>query len=192
MICKTWAEQHNNFSNTLEEDDHSSNYDSDDECSCGDEIDELTNNRLIRTATDHQYQFDSSVYDFLQRIIVLKVFSHQMNPDFTIRKIGEKPGPNTFVVSANQIADNAATQAQKFYEDFGNIEIIQCYYPPFSPRWSFLFEGCLTNEGATKILQEKMDEEFILRLQYRPKQGLFLCMLPFNSLSQEQIGDETI
>jgi len=72
---------------------------------------------------------------------------------------------------------------QKFYEDFDNNELA---------RWSFLFEGCLTNKGAAKILQEKMDEEFMLWLQHRPKQGLFLCILPFNSPSQEQIGGETI
>jgi hypothetical protein len=43
-----------------------------------------------------------------------------------------------------------------------------------------------------KYFNQKMDEELILRLQHRPKQGLFLRLASFNSLSTNQIGDKTL
>jgi hypothetical protein len=56
----------------------------------------------------NRYTFDHSMYDCLERVIILKVFSHQLNSDFTVKTLGEKSKPNIFAVSANQIADNAA------------------------------------------------------------------------------------
>jgi hypothetical protein len=76
-----------------------------------------------------------------------------------------------FISSANQIADNAATQAQMLYENQHENLIDTCFYPPFSPRWIFSFEGYLINKGA---------------------QGVLLRMSSFNSLKSEQIGEESI
>jgi hypothetical protein len=72
------------------------------------------------------------MYDLLGPVIVVKVFSHQLNADFTIKNSGKEPKPNLFVVSANQIADNAATQAQRISIGSGS-HIKTIYYPPFSP-----------------------------------------------------------
>jgi hypothetical protein len=67
------------------------------------------------------------MYDCLGRIIIIiKVFSHQLNPDFSIKRRGESPRPNTFVVSANQIADNAVTQAHKIYDDQKHDDFSRC------------------------------------------------------------------
>ena len=96
------------------------------------------------------------------------------------------------MVSGNQYADNAAGQAKKLFSAYDMCDGQYCYYPPFSPRWSFSFEGCLTTKGATKVWHEKLDDELILRQQLRSKQGLFLRMNSFNSLSTSQIGDESI
>jgi len=64
------------------------------------------------------------------------------------RQLGIKPSPNTFVVSANQIADNVAEQAHMLGVRHGVNEhgYNLCTYPPFSPRWSFSFDGHLTNK----------------------------------------------
>ena len=96
------------------------------------------------------------------------------------------------MVSANQFADNAATQAIKASKALKEYKYDQCFYPPFSPRWCFSFEGKLATKGATKVLREKMDEELILRQQHREKQGLFFRLAPFTNLSAEYIGDQSI
>jgi hypothetical protein len=54
------------------------------------------------------YRFDSSVYDLLGWNIIVKVYSHQLQKDYTIKTYGKQPSPNLFTVSANQSADNAA------------------------------------------------------------------------------------
>jgi hypothetical protein len=131
------------------------------------------------------------MYDLLDRIIVVKVFSHQLNSDFTIKDQGNTPRPNLFVVSGNQIADNAAEQARRITNKFTN-NIDRVYYPPFSARWCFAFEGSLTNKGATKVMQTKMDDELILRQRLRVKQGLFNRLAPFIGTRPEQIGDESL
>jgi hypothetical protein len=49
------------------------------------------------------------MYDCLGRVIIIKVYSHQLTSDFRITVPGNTPSPNSFSVSANQIADNAAS-----------------------------------------------------------------------------------
>jgi hypothetical protein len=142
--------------------------------------------------TTSKNTFDSSMYDCLGRIIVIKVTSHQLHPDFTINSTTKGPIPNMFISSANQIADNAATQAQMLYENQHENLIDTCFYPPFSPRWNFSFEGYLINKGATNIFYDKIDQELCLRMQHRCKQGVLLRMSSFNSLKSEQIGEESI
>jgi hypothetical protein len=121
------------------------------------------------------------MYDILERIIVLKAFSHQLNHDFTYKYPKIQPSPSLCIVSANKYTDNAANQARKIIKvlprDFESI-----FFPPFSPRWSFTFEGCITNKGAMKVFQEKLDEELDLHLQHRPKHGL----------TANQIGNESL
>jgi hypothetical protein len=51
------------------------------------------------------------MYDCLGCIIIIKVYLHQVHADLTMKGTGKNPCPNTFVVSANQIAGNAAVQA---------------------------------------------------------------------------------
>jgi hypothetical protein len=108
-ICKLWAQQSNTNiqgDNTDDSSHHTSStmesYDTDytDINSTGsDETQFLgTNNNRNR--------FDPSTYDLLGRIIIVKVFSHQVNQDFTNKSYGQNPAPNLFVVPANQIADN--------------------------------------------------------------------------------------
>ncbi len=116
--------------------------------------------------TTSKNTFDSSMYDCLGRIIVIKVTSHQLHPDFTISSATKGPIPNLFISSANQIADNATTQAQVLYENQHENLIDTCFYPPFSPRWNFSFEGYLINKGATNIFYDKIDEELSLRMQH--------------------------
>jgi hypothetical protein len=85
---------------------------------------------------------------------------------------GKIPQPNMFVASANQLVDNAATQARCLSMSTYTDEYNKVFYPAFSPKWCFSFEGGLANKGATKVFQEKLDMELILRQQHRPKQGL--------------------
>jgi hypothetical protein len=98
------------------------------------------------------------MYDLLGHIIIVKVSSHQQDSNMELENSQRKPCPNLFVTSANQIADNAATQAHGVYELQASMESDICYYPPFSSRCSFSFEGALTNKGATKVLYQKIDE----------------------------------
>jgi len=68
-------------------------------------------------SVNHRSQFDSSMYECLGHIIVVKVFSHQLNSELEIINPRKKPHPNMLVTSEDQIADNAATQAHKIYEN---------------------------------------------------------------------------
>jgi len=161
-----------------------------------DDIDSIDDSISSTTTTPpnpnkSRYRFDDTILDYHDRIIVVKVFSHQLNKDFTLRIPGMQPAPNMFVTSSNQYADNAADQAMKLFESYDMTSNKHCFYPPFSPKWSFSFEGGLTNKGATKVLHEKIDEELTLRQQLRVKQGLFLC-IPYHSLRTDQIGEESI
>jgi hypothetical protein len=199
-ICKFWVannllpcytkgqtDTENHDDNT----DSSSRYSWIDDSSSTDSDPEVYQPAALVPGTKTRYRFDPDMYDLLGRIIVVKVFSHQLNADFTIKNSGKEPKPNLFVVSANQIADNAATQAQRISIGSGS-HIKTIYYPPFSPRWSFTFEGCITNKGATKILKSKIDEELFLRKQHREKQGLFHRLFYFNGLKADLIGDESL
>ncbi len=95
-------------------------------------------------------------------------------------------------MSANQVADNAAFQAQEIYKSLPLGYNDTCFYPPFSSRWNFSVKGCLTNKGATKEFFKRMDEELSFQQKHRPKQGLIWHTTPYNSLSFNQIGDESL
>jgi hypothetical protein len=125
----------------------------------------------------------------------MKVYSHQLSEDFQVTLTDKRPKPNLFVVSANQFADNAATQAHSLTNAIPNITLAdydKIYYAPFSPKWCFSFEGSLTNKGATTILQDRIDQELILHQQYRRKQGLFYRLFSFIGLNAQQLGDESM
>ena len=191
-LCQSWTKQVNTPKPTMFIDDSTADsiepWDEDD--STVESTSSMT--PTLQAPTKNRYRFDDTMLDCHGRIIVVKVYSHQLNKDFTVKTAGMQPSPNMFVTSSNQYADNAADQAMKIFENYDMTEYKQCFYPPFSPRWSFSFEGCITNKGATKVLQDKMDEELIQRQQLRVKQGLFLRMSPFHSLKTDQIGDESI
>jgi hypothetical protein len=191
-LCRAWATQKDAIEQKGNTDDvsiassHSTNSDS-----------SLTSSDASLSATPqkpakNRYRFDETMLDCLERILIVKVFSHQLNNNYSIKVQGKQPSPNIFSATANQIADNAATQAKKLFQSYDMTEVDHCAYPPFSQRWSFSFEGNLTNKGATKVLHEKLDDEMVLRQQLRDKQGLFLRMSPFNSLRAPQIGEESI
>jgi hypothetical protein len=59
--------------------------------------------------TTARYHFDASMYDYLGRATIVKVYSHQLKADYMIKMAGGVPSPNFFAASANQTADNAAT-----------------------------------------------------------------------------------
>ena len=192
-ICKKWATLNNDASSKR-------NFDDTSVVSLQSWDDDATSSESDTTDTTHpkdtpknRYRFDSTMLDCLiDRVIIIKVFSHQLEKNFAVKTPGKTKNPNLYVVSGNQYADNAAGQAKKLFSAYDMCDGQYCYYPPFSPRWSFSFEGCLTTKGATKVWHEKLDDELILRQQLRSKQGLFLRMNSFNSLSTSQIGDESI
>jgi hypothetical protein len=65
------------------------------------------------TSEKNRFHFDRSMFDTLEHIIILKVDSHQLNKEFSIKIPQECPSPNLFLVSASQYADNAVSQAKK-------------------------------------------------------------------------------
>jgi hypothetical protein len=67
--------------------------------------------------------------DTLGQIIVLKVFSHQLIKDFAMNVLARQPSPNLFTIYANQIVDNAASQAREITRE----SYLKIHYPPFSP-----------------------------------------------------------
>jgi hypothetical protein len=178
-VCQIWAaaNQHhtNQQSNHLCSDDHSSTSSS-----------RICNSYKTNNTVPHeshllhkhanQYSFTQDMYDYLGNIIIMKVYSHQLLEDFQVALAEKCPKPNLFVVSKNQFADNAATQACSLTNAIPGIimaDYDKIYYAPFSPKWCFSFEGSLTNKGATTVLQDKLDQELILHQQYWQKQGLF-------------------
>jgi len=147
-LCQIWAnpkaERNNRITNADNDfsDDSERSYDTDEESA-------LSHN------DGRRYRFNSSMYDILGHATVVKVYSHQLNEDFSIKDLSKTPAPNMFTVSANQIADNAATFAQRFYS-FANLRLPdKLYYPPFSPEWCFSFEGNLINKGASQYFHIK-------------------------------------
>jgi L-lactate utilization protein LutC len=195
-VCRSWASngkdtckrmerelnQQTYFMEALEDDDTYSS-----EMSHTTKLSAIT----VPVSEKNRYRFDSSMVDLLGCVIILKVFSHQLNGDFSIKTIGKQPNLNLFVISANQIVDNATKQAAQILKSTRD-DYEQIYYPVLSPRWCFSFEGQITNIGATKILHKKMDEELFFRLQYWPKQGLFYQLHSFNGLKTEQIANESM
>jgi len=132
--------------------------------------------------------FDYNMYDTLERILILKVFSHQLNRDFT-KKYEYTAKPES--VFGFCYTDNAATQAREIIKTLPR-EFESMLSPPFSPRWTFTFNGCTTNKGATNVSQEKIDEELGLQLQHHPKHGLFYRLRKFVGLTADQIGNESL
>jgi hypothetical protein len=188
-VCKFWAEQGNITAKPSIDDKSVHSLTSWDDRSSSSNSE--SSNDQIAPVDTKRYRFGPSMYDLLEHKIVIKVFSHQLNPDFTTKSLGNTPRPNIFVVSGNQTADNAAEQARKISDTFtDNIDCL--HYPPFSATWSFAFEGSLANKGATKVMQTKMDDELLMRQRLRVKQGLFNRLQPFIGTRTEQIGDESL
>jgi hypothetical protein len=102
------------------------------------------------------------MYDLLRNTILLELFSRQFTEDFQVSTVRKIPQPKMFVASANQFIDNAATQARCLSMLPYTDEYNKVFYPVFSPKWCFSFEGGLANKGATKVFQEKHDMELIL------------------------------
>jgi len=195
-IYKLLAEQHRvSHATSVSENDHNFwNHDpADDEISETSSIasDTSTCSAIAIIQEKNRYLFNSSMFDILERNILLKVYSHQLTEDFVVQTPGKQPQPNLFVVSANQHADNGASQARAVITSASdNLEKI--FFPAFSPRWCFSFNGCLTNKGATKVLYNKMDDELFSRLQHRRKQGMYLRLDAFNGITPDQIGNESL
>jgi hypothetical protein len=191
-ICKFWASKnlaYNNPSKSDENSDDNSRYESDDESITS----QISNAYpLQQQLTKDRYRFDQTMYDCLGHATIIKVYSHQLKSDFLVKTAGKNPAPNLFSVSANQIADNTANYAQIVYSTLAGDSYDYIFYPPFSPEWCFAFEGKLVNKGATRLFNLKLDEELLMRLQHRPKQGLFARLYSFNSLNSDHIGEETI
>ena len=97
-----------------------------------------------------------------------------------------------FAASANQIADNAATYAQRLYSSNNKRIPDRSFYPPFSPDWCFSIDGVLTNKGASNYFYQRLDDEMLLRLQHRPKHGLFARLALHQCLSSDYIRDESL
>jgi hypothetical protein len=162
-ICNIWMNQPcgNTSYNQVCDTSVSSSLTLNDDSSCS-ESSCNSDSIIHKTSSNNRNKiFDSSMCDFLDRIIIIKVSSHQVTADFTVENIRRQPCPNLFVVSANQIADNAVTLAQNMFKDWEWKDLNHCVYPPFSPKWCFSFEGSLVNKGATKVLYEKIDNELI-------------------------------
>ena len=192
-ICKLWATPPTEEANLLDSNSYNiPDLDSADDDNCSTESEAPKIVSVVPSHSKSRYRFDHTMYDCLTRVILVKVYSHQLTAEFEVKDAGNTPKPNLFVVSANQFADNAASQAVHISRNHDNESTETSHYPIFSPRWCFSFEGRLTTKGATKILQDKSDDELILRLQERPKQGLFARLAPHTSLSADQIGDESI
>jgi len=200
-ICKVWATNKllplsnnpstTNLATAIEDSSEYSHRSWDNDDSSSDSDLETYVPTIQKPAMKTRYRFDHDMYDLLGRTIVIKVFSHQLNEDYTVKTPGETPKPNLFVVSANQIADNAATLAHQISNSLGNI-ITAVYYPAFSSRWSFTFDGYINKKGATKVLHAKIDEELFLRKQHREKQGIFHRLFYLNGLRADLIGDESL
>jgi len=69
-----------------------------------------------------RFTFNHGMYDVLDKTIIMKVYSHQLNSDFQVSLAGKAPQPNMFVVSANQIVDNTAEQIRHITKNSHNKE----------------------------------------------------------------------
>ena len=167
-VCKIWADandSNNAYSEEIEDELSISS-------STSVDIDEDQNSYASAELKTHQkrlarFTFNHNMYNTLTNTIIMKVFSHQLDADFQTSITGKTPKPNMFVVSGNQIADNTVEQARRIYTQSHQLEQDKLFYPPFSPKWTFSFQGGLTNKGATKVFQEQLDMELIYRHQCR-------------------------
>jgi hypothetical protein len=128
-VCKKWAEQkHVTATNHHIDDNNDISLASwDDDASSIDSI--SVENTTPQAITKNRFRFDDTMLDCHDRIIVVKVYSHQLNKDFTIRVPGKEPSPNMFAISSNQYADNAADQAMKLFKSYDMSNNDQCLIP---------------------------------------------------------------
>jgi hypothetical protein len=103
-LCQHWVNLQANQNNIInrgnaEDKDHDSTQENEDEDICS-------------STGNNRYHFDNTMHDALGWLNIVKVYSHQLNDDFSIKEENKSPAPNMFAASANQIADNAATYAQ--------------------------------------------------------------------------------
>jgi len=121
-MCKRWAVQHDNvdvqglrFSHSPKQRRSTpirpSYEDSDSQSSENDRSSD-TDDGDIQNAAKNRYFFDGSMIDILGRIIILKIYSHQLTKDFKVKDQGRQPKPNYFITSANQWADNMQRHKQ--------------------------------------------------------------------------------
>jgi hypothetical protein len=82
-----------NFAEELSEDEDD-DYASTDEFSSDDEY-------YVPPSNKKRNHFDSSMFDTLEKIIIIKVFSHQLKADFCIKHPGQMPSPDLFITSVN-------------------------------------------------------------------------------------------
>jgi hypothetical protein len=129
----------------------------------------------------NRYHFDNTMVDALERIIVLKVYAHQLNRDYTVKSLGKQPGPNLFVVSANQHADYAVNQVKDVIDSIP-VRYRQIFYPPFFPIGAFHSKDALLIKVLQKYFEKKIDDELTYRLQHCQKQGLFAGLLSTNGV----------
>jgi hypothetical protein len=109
----------------------------------------------------NRYCFNDTMFDILPNILIVKVFSHQLDNEFISKCPGKDPRPNIFVVSANQFADNAVSNAHDIIAYDQRIQE-NLRYPAFSPRWCFSCEGVNILNGAHKLLNQRIDDELFL------------------------------
>ena len=183
-LCQHWVNLQANQNNIInrgnaEDKDHDSTQKNEDEDICS-------------STGNNRYHFDNTMYDALGRLNIVKVYSHQLDDDSSIKEANKSPAPNMFAATANQIADNAASYAQRLYSSNNNRIPDRSFYLPFSPDLCFSIERVLTNKGATNYFYQRLDEELLLRLQHRPKHGLFAGLASHQCLSSEYIRDESL
>jgi hypothetical protein len=146
-----------NDPSTSSQSDTPSGYFSDDSSSTASDI----YNDLNADTETNRYRFDDTMFDILPNIVIVKVFSHQLDNEFISKCPGKNPKLNICVASANQFADNAVSNA---HDIIAYNQLIQenLRYPAFSPRWCFSCEGINILNGAHKLLNQRIDDELFL------------------------------
>jgi hypothetical protein len=126
----------------------------------------------------------------LERIIVVKVFSHQLDKDFMVKR------PEKNQVQIYSLCQQISMQIMRLIRLENLFRTLMAamikFYPPFSPHWCFSFEAYIINKGTAKLLNDKIDDELSYRLQHWQKQGLFYRLLPNIGVRTEQIGKESL
>jgi hypothetical protein len=91
-ICKLWADQKSSITTTTTTyDDNSSTSSTSRDDKAPSSASDLSNTEdYTKPLPKNHYQFDSIMYDCLGHIITIKVFSHQLNSEFTVKVSVEK------------------------------------------------------------------------------------------------------